>query len=49
MQLILKWPFNRSDWKEFFRKTPVWILVLVVVMLAVRFVVTGLFYWLSGG
>lgn len=47
-RVFLKSPFTRSDWREFLRKTPVVILVLILVMLGIRFVITGLFHWLGG-
>lgn len=46
--MSLKSPVSRKDWREFLRKTPVVILVLILVMLGIRFVITGLFHWLGG-
>ena len=41
-------PVKKSDWHAFLRKTPVWILILIVVMLLIRFVITAVVHWLKG-
>jgi len=45
----LQSPVTRKDWKAFFKKMPVLILALILVMLGIRFVITGVFHWLYGG
>jgi hypothetical protein len=41
--LFLKSPVTRKDWKEFLKKTPGVILVLIIVMLVIRFIITAYF------
>ena len=40
---LFKTPVTRKDWKVFFKSTPVWVILLIAVMLAVRFMILLLF------
>lgn len=44
----LESPVTRKDWKAFLKKTPLWVLLLIIVMLSIRFVITGIFHLLAG-
>jgi len=41
-------PLKKSDWKDFVKRTPVLILILIGVMLSIRFVITFIFHWIFG-
>lgn len=41
--MFLKSPVTRKDWKEFLKKTPVVILLLIIIMVGIRFVITAYF------
>ena len=41
-------PLKKSDWKDFVKRTPVLILILIGVMLSIRFVVTFIFHRVFG-
>lgn len=40
---LFKTPVTRKDWKVFFKSTPVWVIILIVIMLSARFIVLLLF------
>jgi hypothetical protein len=43
----MKYPSGKQ-WAEFFRRLPVWIVVLIVVLLYGRLVMLALWHWLVG-
>ena len=42
---VFKTPVTRKDWKSFFKSTPFWVIILIVVMLSARFIILLLFNW----
>lgn len=46
--MIFNSPLKKSDWKDFVKRTPVLILILIGGMLSIRFLITFIFHWFHG-